>query len=269
MRAVWLNAWGGAIWPALGDWVEGLNPDVLFLQEVIRSPEPSPAWLIYQDVNRRLDQRADLFSDVSKRLPHHQAFFAPAARGPLVDKNGSTHTSEHGLGAWVAREFAVSDYSTFFIHGVFRPDGWGPEPVPRTMQIMRLHKSGGQTGLVLAQLHGIREQAGKIDTPAREEQARAIEKAIQRFTGSDERLALGGDFNLLPESQTFSRLATLGLKDLVTSAGIGDTRTELYKKPQRHANYLLVRENLKVAHFDVPPRPVVSDHRPLILDIEW
>jgi hypothetical protein len=49
MRLVWLNAWGGAVWPAFGDWIAALAPDVLFLQEVIRAPVPSPEWLIYAD----------------------------------------------------------------------------------------------------------------------------------------------------------------------------------------------------------------------------
>jgi endonuclease/exonuclease/phosphatase (EEP) superfamily protein YafD len=80
-------------------------------------------------------------------------------------------------------------------------------------------------------------------------------------------LALGGDFNLLPDSATFGRLARLGLRDLVTGSGITDTRTVLYTKPQRHANYLLLRDGVRVARFDVPSDPVVSDHRPLILDV--
>jgi DNA-binding NtrC family response regulator len=47
MRLVWLNAWGGAVWPALGDWIADLHPDVLFLQEVTRAPVPCPEWLVY------------------------------------------------------------------------------------------------------------------------------------------------------------------------------------------------------------------------------
>jgi hypothetical protein len=124
MRLVWLNAWGGAVWPALGDWIADLHPDVLFLQEVTRAPVPCPEWLVYADSHRRLDQRADLFADVSARLPRHQSFFAPAARGPLKE-DGRSYTSEHGLATWVAQGLAVSDYATRFVHGSYRPDGWG------------------------------------------------------------------------------------------------------------------------------------------------
>lgn len=267
MRIVWLNAWGGAVWPALGDWIETLAPDILFLQEVIRAPEDSPDWLIYADENRRLDQRANLFADVSARLPRHQSFFAPAARGPLADADGRVYASEHGLGAWVAQNLAVSDYTTRFIHGRYRADGWGAEPVPRTMQMMRIHGAGLGPDLVASQLHGIRQPGGKSDTAARAEQAEAIVDALERFAGPDEPVTLGGDFNLIPESATFQRLAKLGLRDLVTGSGIEDTRTALYKKPQRHANYLLIRDAVSVTRFTVPAEPVVSDHRPLILEL--
>jgi endonuclease/exonuclease/phosphatase family metal-dependent hydrolase len=64
-------------------------------------------------------------------------------------------------------------------------------------------------------------------------------------------LVLGGDFNLLPDSATFeARLA--GVRDLVTGSGIEDTRTTLYTKPQRHANYLLVRETVGFRPFPSP-----------------
>jgi hypothetical protein len=267
MRLVWLNAWGGAVWPALGDWIADLHPDVLFLQEVTRAPVPCPEWLVYADSHRRLDQRADLFADVSARLPRHQSFFAPAARGPLKGPDGRSYTSEHGLATWVAQGLAVSDYATRFVHGSYRPDGWGAEPVPRTMQIMRLHGNGSAAGLVAAQFHGIREAQGKDDSPARAQQVEAVAAALSGFSSPDEPLALGGDFNLLPDSETFTRLEALGLRDLVTGSGIEDTRTTLYTKKQRHANYLLVRETVAISAFSVPAEPVVSDHRPLILDL--
>jgi endonuclease/exonuclease/phosphatase (EEP) superfamily protein YafD len=82
-------------------------------------------------------------------------------------------------------------------------------------------------------------------------------------------LVLGGDFNLLPDSATFGRLGALGLRDLVTGSGIDRHAHTLYTKPQRHANYLLLRKT--VFGFrpvsTCRPIPVVSDHRPLILDL--
>jgi len=73
-----------------------------------------------------------------------------------------------------------------------------------------------------------------------------------------------GDFNLLPDSETFVVLAELGLTDLV---GTADTRSSRYRKPVRHANYLLVSDVAAVKQFEIAAEPEVSDHRALVLDI--
>jgi endonuclease/exonuclease/phosphatase family metal-dependent hydrolase len=267
LRIVSLNAWGGAVWPALGDWAASVGADVLCLQEMIRAPVESPEWLIYEDAHRRLDQRADLFADISARLPAHRAWFAPAARGPLRDGNGERYVSEHGLGLWVSDALAVTGQCSGFIHGSYRHDGWGPEPVPRTMQVARIADPGTGAAVVVAHFHGLRDPAGKHDTPDRHAQAEAVAAALGSFCRDPaEPLVLAGDFNLLPDSAFFRRMSRLGLADLVTGRGIDDTRTSLYAKPQRHANYMLLRDRVPVDAFEAPGTPVVSDHRPLVLD---
>ncbi len=269
MRAltlVSLNAWGGTVWPALGEWLGALGPDILCLQEVLRAPVDSPEWLVYADAERRLDQRADLLADISARLPRHQPVFAPAVRGPLFDAAGQVYPSDHGLGLWVARDLVASDYATAFVHGAFRPDGWGAEPVPRTMQMVRLVNPLSGGAMVVAHLHGLRDPSGKGDTPQRAAQAEAVAAALERFQADgQEPMVLAGDLNLLPESGFFARMALLGLRDLVTAHGITDTRTALYAKPVRHANYMLIRGSLPVEAFEALAEPVVSDHRALVL----
>jgi len=266
LRIISLNAWGGQVWDALRDWLPVSGADVLCLQEVIRALEPGPDWLHYGDAFRSLDQRADLFGDVCACLPAHQARFAPAARGPLRDAEERTHRSEHGLGQWVAPHLALAGQWQGFVHGAFRPDGWGPEPVPRTCMISRIGTQDGAT-LVVAHLHGLRDPSGKGDTPARSEQWQRLAAALTAFREPDEPMVVAGDLNVLPGSEVFTVLGKLGLTDLVTSRGITDTRTVLYEKPQRHANYLFVSKQVQVKAFTVPEAPVVSDHRPLILDI--
>jgi len=80
-------------------------------------------------------------------------------------------------------------------------------------------------------------------------------------------LILCGDFNVLPDSRTFEILSRLGLTDLVTTRGFTDTRTSLYKKPQRYADYMLVNTEMRVDDFTVVETPEVSDHRALLLTI--
>lgn len=266
MRLVYLNAWGGREWPALSAWLPTLGADVLCLQEVIRAPHGAPDWLHYTDPNRALAQRGDLFADVSTLLPRYQARFAMAARGVLQDAEGRDHPSEHGLGQWCAASLAVLGHWHGLVFGAPRMGGWGPEPVPRAAQISRV-VGGNGSPVVVAQIHGLRHPRGKGDVPERREQWDRLVAALTAFREPDEPLVVGGDLNVLPGSEVFDILGGLGLTDLVTSRGITDTRTALYEKPQRHANYLFVSRQVTVQDFQVPAVPVVSDHRPMILDL--
>lgn len=81
-------------------------------------------------------------------------------------------------------------------------------------------------------------------------------------------MIVAGDLNVLPGSEVFGILGGIGLTDLVTTRGHDDTRTSLYKKPQRHANYCFVSAQVQVRRFDVPATPEVSDHRPMIVEIQ-
>ena len=267
IKIVSLNAWGGQCWAPLSDWLQRLDPDVLCLQEVIRAPVPSPEWLAYTDAYRHLQQRADLFADVSRLLPHHLARFAPAARGFLYDTAQQPVLSEHGLGQWVAPHLAWTTQWQGFVHGAFRHNGWGDEPVPRAIQVSKLHTKTGKP-FVVAHLHGLRDPAGKGDTAARTAQWRATVQAIQSVRAPQDPVILAGDLNILPDSDAFEIFATLGLSDQITARGHIDTRTSLYKKPQRYADYILTCANTHIVDLSVPAQPEVSDHRPLILTIE-
>ncbi|WP_167767101.1 endonuclease/exonuclease/phosphatase family protein [Jannaschia formosa] len=267
MRIVSLNAWGGRCWPALDRWLPVERPDVLCMQEVTRAPLRAPPWLKYRDACRELDQRSDLFADVSRALPAHQPWFAAATRGPLTDSNEREWQSEHGIACWVAPHLAVTERIQGFVHGRFRRDGWGEEPVPRTMQAMRIEDPTTGASVIIGHFHGLRDPAGKGDSPARQRQAVRARALIEGLAGQGEGVVLAGDMNVLPGAETFTIFAEAGLRDLVTAHGIEDTRTELYGKPERHASYMLVNEAVAVQGFDVPADPVLSDHRPLILDV--
>ncbi|QYK40615.1 MAG: endonuclease/exonuclease/phosphatase family protein [Paracoccaceae bacterium] len=267
MRIVSLNAWGGALWPALAAWVPAVRADVLCLQEVTQSVAPGPDWLRYVDDERALDQRSDLFADVSALLPGHRGQFCAAAQGPLRDAQGGIHASLHGIATWIDRGLTVTGQVQGFAHGAFRPDGWGAPPVPRALHILRIHVPRLARHVVIGHLHGLRDPDGKGDTPARVDQARRVVSALATLRAPGDPVILAGDLNILPGSATFAIMREIGLTDLVIAGGHRDTRTSHYRKSQRHADYLLVSPEVPVRAFDVPALPEVSDHRPLILDI--
>ena len=124
-------------------------------------------------------------------------------------------------------------------------------------------RPGGRT-VTVVNLHGLRDPAGKHDTPARRGQAARLAELVQRLRRPGDLVVVCGDLNLLPDSETFDVLAGVGLVDLV---GTADTRTSRYAKPSRHASYMLVSDPGAVKHFDAPAAPEVSDHRPLVLDV--
>jgi endonuclease/exonuclease/phosphatase family metal-dependent hydrolase len=121
--------------------------------------------------------------------------------------------------------------------------------------------------ITIAQMHGIRLAGGKTDNPHRLNQAHRFVEMINSVAEPGDRIVACGDFNVLPESQTFAVLARIGLRDLVTGSGFTDTRSPHYHKSTRYADYMLINDLLVPHSFDVIQNPVVSDHLPLLLEI--
>ena len=113
-------------------------------------------------------------------------------------------------------------------------------------------------------LHGLRDAAGKRDTPARRRQAHRLRALVERSRQPGDLAVVCGDLNLLPDSETLTMLRDVGFTDLV---GTADTRTARYPKPVRHASYLLVSDPAAVRRFEIVTHPEVSDHRALVVDL--
>ncbi|MGK6313845.1 endonuclease/exonuclease/phosphatase family protein [Neorhizobium sp. DT-125] len=266
LRLVSLNAWGGRVHEPLMRYLKEADPDVLCLQEVTHVSEHGGGWLTFRDGDFELPQRASLLNDVTAILPTHHAFFAPAARGPLYDGDCEV-ASEWGLATFVRQGLPVIGQAQGFIHGDFPASGFGEHPRPRNAHGFRIFRPEAGSAVTIVQMHGLRDLAGKGDTPARLAQAQALVGLVEKVRRKGEGLIVCGDFNLLPDSETFAILGELGLTDLVTTRGFTDTRTSWYPKQGRYADYLLVTPEVKVERFDVVAEPEVSDHRALLLEI--
>ena len=280
MRILSLNAWGGRVFEPLLPFLTRIDADVLCLQEVVRTPGAGIRWLTYRGDGAELPQRANLHDEVRALTPDHESGFFPSARGVLHAPSGVLHgpggvfhdsdiafPSEFGLATYTRRSLPVIGQALGFIHGAFSAEGWGAHPRPRNAHGVRLYDDATGAPICVVHLHGLRELTGKIDTPHRRAQAHALVRLIERIWSPGERLVVCGDFNLLPDSETFAILGALGLVDLVTTRGFTDTRTSFYRKDNRFADYLLATPNVDVSRFEVVASPEVSDHRPLLLDI--
>lgn len=266
LRILSLNVWGGKLHASLIQYLVEANADVLCLQEVVRSSETTSDWLLYRDRDVELPQRANLFDEIRAALPDHDGYFCPSSRGELHDGNRMVH-AEFGLATFVRKSLPVIGQALDFVHGAFSPDGWGKHPRPRNAHCLRIFDYGGGYSITIAQMHGLRAENGKGDTPERHAQADTLVQLIGRVWPGNERLIVCGDLNLLPDSDTFTVLGNLGLADLVTGRGHADTRTSYYGKPGRFADYMLATPDVEVVGFDVVAHPEVSDHRALLLDL--
>lgn len=266
MKIVCLNAWGGKLHADLIDFIRQAEPDMLCLQEVVHTPSSDRDQLEYRDGSHVLPQRANLFRDVAAALPNHAATFCPAAQGVLWDGDKAI-PSQFGLATFVRVSYPVIGQIQAFVHKSYSPDGYGDHPRGRNAHAVRLYDHQRGWPVTIAHTHGLRDLAGKMDTPERIAQAHRLADLTKAIAEPGDRIVLCGDFNVEPDSETFDILRRIGLHDLVTGGGFSSTRNSRYTKPGRFADYMLVNYRVDVKHFDVIMDPEVSDHCPLLLEL--
>lgn len=265
MRILSLNAWGGALFDGLAAWLDSCDADLLCLQEVTHTPTAT-GWTRFEDAERSLPQRADLLTDVRSRLPRHHGLFCANDSGPVLDQDGRAHRQDFGVATFVSRTLPQVGLRAAFVHGRYTEhrDGWPAGDRPRAALAVRAFHPPSGRSVSVVNVHGLRDASGKADTPARRAQAERLRAVVADAREEGDLTVVCGDLNVLPGSETFEILAGLGMVELVGSA---DTRTSHYRKPVRHASYLLVSEPAVVDRFEVLGEPEVSDHRALRLDL--
>ena len=150
---------------------------------------------------------------------------------------------------------------------VYREPGYvSPVDIADHARVMHIATLGtGQGPVAILNVHGAWQPGGKGDTPERLEQSRRI---VAAGAGSPHPSILCGDFNLLPETQSIRSLEEAGWENLVRTHGIASTRTPLYGKAERFADYVFVKNGVRVRRFEVLP-DVVSDHAALSLECSF
>ncbi|MBI4157561.1 hypothetical protein HY502_01820 [Candidatus Woesebacteria bacterium] len=125
----------------------------------------------------------------------------------------------------------------------------------------------------IGNIHGKWSPGNKLDSPIRIKQS---QKVIGLFKKKNLVNIVGGDFNLMPETESVGMFTKEGYRNLIKEFKIGSTRNELTwasKKndpgfvKQYFSDYIFTSPGVKVTDFSVP-KIQVSDHLPLILDFE-
>ncbi|SEN81302.1 endonuclease/exonuclease/phosphatase family protein [Palleronia pelagia] len=266
MRITCLNGWGGTLHDHLLPWLAEAPPDILCLQEVVHSPDTDADWLTYRDGDHVLPQRANFFRDFCAALPDHQAVFCPAARGVLW-QGETAIPSFWGLATFVHRARPIIGQVQGFVHKDYAHDGYGEHPRSRSAHGVRVHDGDLGRSVSVVHMHGLRDLAGKMDTPERATQAARLRDMSRQLSRPGDRRVVCGDFNVLPDSETLEILRADGVTELVTAGGHDGTRTSHYTKPGKFADYMLVDDPDAVRRFDVVRAPEVSDHCPLELEL--
>jgi endonuclease/exonuclease/phosphatase family metal-dependent hydrolase len=223
--------------------------------------------------------RGNLFDEICQALPEHCGSFFPFAKNHITDGTFTDLDLYYGIAMFVRSTYQTIASRVEFVHDSFRflvPGNKSEHlPLSRNAQFARILRPDNQS-IVVGHMHGLWDPAGKMDTPARDRQAKKF-STLAASMQADERtpMVLCGDFNLLPNSKFFEPFrSTMGFHELVTEGHYKSTRTSLYtgnpkKKGQPlFADYMLVNGETKVEDFQVIFQPEVSDHCPLVLDIE-
>ena len=247
MKILTLNAWGGRTGQQLLDFfVHHQEIDVFLLQEIYLHATGKTCW----------DERdlPNLFDDIASVLPGYVGLFAPSV------------VHEWGLAAFVKNTLHIHETGDIFVHKTMDSliDGDGSS-IGRNLQFIKTQNEAGEP-LTILNFHGIwaGHGVGKGDTEDRLQQSKNVISFIKTLSGN---VVLGGDFNLSPDTESLNMIAQeLGIRNLISEYGITSTRTSLYPKPGKFADYMFVSPEMQVKQFAVLP-DIVSDHAPLLLEI--
>ncbi|MBI5447117.1 MAG: endonuclease/exonuclease/phosphatase family protein [Gammaproteobacteria bacterium] len=240
MNLISLNIWGGHIKNPLLDFVcTHRDIDLFCFQEVYHDAK----YKISTEKER--NYALNIFSELQENLPEHQGFFRP-----VVDR-------VYGLALFVRKTIDILGEGEILIHENPHYPGRGPTHA-RNLQWVELIVNNKKYAIL--NIHGLWNGLGKSDTPERIAQSLRIKDFLETINIPK---VMCGDFNLRPDTKSIKILEE-GMDNLIEKHGIQSTRTVLYPKEEKFADYILTSPDIKVNDFFVLSDEV-SDHAPLFL----
>lgn len=248
MKLITLNIWGGRVESKLPDFFEkNKNVDVWCFQEVFHKKQ-GPEYVQVEGFKPNYN----LHDILSGYLNLHADQFCPVLEGC------------YGIASFIHKDIKLIESGETL---VARGDWWNLDDGHnrdhhRKLQWLEIEIDSKK--LLIVNVHLTHRPEGKQDSEKRIKQSQTIIDFLEKF---DCPKILVGDFNLLPDTQSIQMIEDIGMTNLVKKYKVESTRTELYKKPLKFADYIFVSPEVKVNEFKVLP-DVVSDHSPLYLDFE-
>ena len=242
MKLITLNIWGGHVYDPLLSFIrDNQDTDIFCFQEVYHNAQQK---ISIEDRPVSLQ----IFAELQALLPQHTGFFRPVVDGVF------------GISTFVKNSVDVRKEGEISIH--INPNYVGKGPThSRNLQWLEC-RIRNQIFTIL-NVHGLWNGMGKTDTPERIAQSRRIRQFMDTIHHPK---ILCGDFNLKPDTESL-RILEKDMTNLVKTHQVSSTRTSLYPKPERFADYILLSPEISLNKFEVL-KAEVSDHAPLFIDIQ-
>ena len=243
MKILTLNTWGGRIHQPFVDFIKKHQDiDVFCFQEIYNNASD-------QMTSNDLSPRLNLFNELKELLSGYDGYFRP------------TIENIYGVAIFVKKELQVIKEGDILIHENLNYSGSGGNH-SRNLQWIELVQN--EKSFSIFNVHGLWNGMGKTDTEDRINQSKKIVEFIKNCTHD---FVLCGDFNLRLDTKSVQMIEDIGLRNLIREYNITDTRTSLYTKEERFADYMFVTKGVEVIDFKVLPEEV-SDHSALYLEIK-
>lgn len=254
MKLLTLNLWGGQVYEQLIDFLQkqASNIDIFCFQEILFGSRSK-----FTPLHKA---RVNLFSEIEKCLPDFTAFTYPSPqKADYFQSEELPNDTRAGQAIFVRKSLTVANSGGFRTYKTLPSDTVYGGKITGSCQWVEIQVTG--KNIVILNLHGIwQKDTNKVDTRERLAQSEVISHFLSSETSKK---VLCGDFNLRPDGKSMKKLEE-NMVNLVKEFGITSTRSELYKKPEKFADYVLISPEIKVENFQVLS-DVVSDHLPLKL----
>ncbi len=250
MKIIALNTWGGrgGKEKLLSFFDQNQNVDVFCLQEVWNGGDHMKG--SFAAGVPRADVNTQLLEDVRSKLPNHIVHFRP------------NYFDWYGLAIFVNKKYKILEEGEMYIYkekGYIHHEDLGNHA--RTIQWVTLEL--GSSKLSIINIHALWNGKGKGDSEDRLLQSERIVTFLKTIKNP---YIICGDFNLTPTTESIKKLEDFGLRNLIKEFGVTSTRTSMYTKVEKFADYAFLSPGIKLEEFKVLPDEV-SDHAPLYLHI--
>lgn len=250
MKLISLATWGCRIEGPLFKFIinNSEDTDIFCFQEILRGGNGKTV----------RNESKSAYEDITKLLPNHMGYFSEYGEGGYFAESSKNLDFKYGIACFVRTNLRQSFIENARLYDPERKwgDYSGILAVGKTM-IIRVGN------YVIVSVHGLWQEGIKTDTEAKIEQSKKILDLAKKVEGKK---VICGDFNLLPHTKSIKMLGDEYV-DLIQKYKIENTRSSLYQKEIRHADYVFTGKDITISDFSVPDMEI-SDHLPLVLDFE-